>query len=85
MSANFILRDSHTMPAPMYLTSIARAGLKALFVADITKAQRFSKDDILQHREEHPHITGRFVRRDAELKRIAKAAKKTAAPTGTPP
>jgi hypothetical protein len=85
MTAHFVLRDSHSMPAPMYLASVTRAGLKALFVADITKARRFSKDDILQHREEHPHITGRFVRRDAELKRIAEAAKKTAAPTGTPP
>jgi hypothetical protein len=62
-----------------------RAGLKALFVADITKAQHFSRDDILQHREEHPHITGRFVRRAAEDRRIARAAKKIAAPTGTPP
>lgn len=80
-----MLRDSHSMPVPMYLTSVTRAGLKALFVPDITKALRFSKDDIARHRMVHPQITGRFVRFDAEIKRIAKAAKKTVAPTGTPP
>ena len=73
MTAHFVLRDSRTMPRPMYLTGVTRAGLRALFVADISKAQRFSKDDIAQHREEYPHITGRFVRLDAERKRIAKA------------
>lgn len=79
MSKDFILRDSTAMPAPMYLNGIARRGLKALFVADITKAQRFSKDDITEHREEYPHITGRFVRLDAERKRVAKAG------AGAPP
>lgn len=73
MTAHFVLRDTTTMPVPMYLNGITRRGLKALFVRDITKAQRFSKDDILWHREEHPHVTGRFVRLDAELRRIAKA------------
>ena len=84
MSKDFILRDSTTkaarhLLAPMYLSSITRKGLRALFVADIAKAQRFSKDDIAQHGAEHPHITGRFVRLDAELKRIAKAG------AGAPP
>ena len=84
MSKDFILRDSaakaaHLLLAPVYLSSITRKGLRALFVADITKAQRFSKDDIAQHRAEHPHITGRFVRLDAERKRVAKAG------AGAPP
>ena len=73
MSAHFVLRDSHTMPTPMYLNGIARRGLKALFVFDITKARRFSKEDIRQHRKAYPHITGRFVSLEAEIKRIAKA------------
>lgn len=84
MSANFILRDSigkaaRHLLAPMYLSGITRNGLRAMFVADITKAQRFSKDDITQHRQEHPHIKGRFVRLDAERKRVAKAG------AGAPP
>lgn len=79
MSKDFILRDSTSVPKPMYLNGIARRGRKAVFVADITKAQCFSKDDIAQHREEYPHITGRFVRLDAERKRVAKAG------AGAPP
>lgn len=84
MSTHFILRDSVSkaarhLLAPVYLSGIARNGLRALFVADITKAQRFSKDDIAQHREEHPHIKGRFVRLEAERKRVAKAG------VGAPP
>lgn len=79
MSKDFILRDSKSMPIPMYLNGITHRGLKAQFAADITKAQRFSKDDIAQHREEHPHITGRFVRLGAERKRVAKVG------AGAPP
>ena len=85
MRKDFILRCTSALPHSVYLNGIMRRGLRAVFHSDVTKARRFSKDDILQHRKEHPHITGRFVRRDAEFKLITKAAKKTVAPTGTPP
>jgi hypothetical protein len=84
MSKDYILRNRTPKAARhplafMYLSGIARQGLMSMFAADITNAQRFSKDEIAQHRENYPHITGRFVRLDAERKRIAKAG------AGAPP
>lgn len=74
MSKDFILRDDKFLHGvkPVYLNGVEQRGLRAVFNQDPLKAQRFSLDDIYWHREQYPHITGRFVRLDAELKRIAK-------------